>query len=203
MRNSKRYILVAAIAAAVFAWRFGWFLGGYENVLSSGKGIFMAEEWNPLIAGSVNEKTITVNIDGRQYTNRDIPVFMDDKLDIMVPTDILTEGLKCSSHLYEEKELLIEKRNDTVSLELNQPEILVNKTARKIHSPMIRKDGRYYISLGEVAENIGYSFEWDIEKNQVSARDVSETASIFPARYDLREKKRVGAVKNQADTGTC
>ena len=203
MRHRKRYILMAVITAAIFAWRFGCFFGGYESVLLSGEGVFLEEEWNPLIAGSVNAKTITVNIDSRQYTNREMPVFMDENLNIMVPSDILTEGLKCSSHLYEGKELLIEKRNDTVSMKLNQPEMLVNKTARKILSPMIQKDGRYYVSLREVAEHIGYSYEWNMEKNQVLARDISETASVFPARYDLREKKRVGTIKNQEDSGTC
>ncbi|MCI8634380.1 MAG: cell surface protein [Eubacterium sp.] len=203
MVHFKRYILMAVLAVGIFVWRFDFFGVGFETVLKSGQSRILKEEWNPMIAASVNEKKLVVNIDSREYTNRKTSVFMDENLNIMVPVDILTEALNCSSHLYQKKELLIEKRNDTVLLKLNNPEILINGTARKIISPMIKKDGRYYVSLREVAAGIGYSFAWDMEKNQALAGDISEMASVFPASYDLRFKKRVGTIKDQADTGTC
>ena len=40
-------------------------------------------------------------------------------------------------------------------------------------------------------------------KNQASAMDTSDSATIIPTRYDLREKGRAAAVRNQGTFGTC
>ncbi len=203
MSHVKRYILLAVLVAAACVLNFNSFGGDYETVGKFRGAELKEEDWNPLIAETVNEKTISVAIDNKEYTNKDTSIFMDDNLNIMVPVDILTEGLKCSSHIYENKELLVEKRNDKVLLGLDESEISVNDEQWQMTSPMIEVDGAYYISIGELAENIGYNFEWNMEKNQAIAVDTSETASIFPVSYDLREKDRVGVIKNQGSTGTC
>ena len=96
-----------------------------------------------------------------------------------------------------EKNFYVEKRSDEVLLGVDEPEISVNDEKRQITSPMIEKDGTYYISIGELSENIGYNYEWNMDKNQAVAVDTSETASIFPVSYDLRKKDRVGVIKNQ------
>lgn len=203
MSHVKRYILLAMLVTAACVLKFNSFGGDYETVGKFRGAELKEEDWNPLIAETVNEKMISVAIDNKEYTNKDTSIYMDDNLNIMVPVDILTEGLKCSSHIYGEKELLVEKRNDEVLLGLDESEISVNNEKRQVTSPMIEKDGAYYISIGELAENIGYNFEWNMEKNQAVAVDTSEMASIFPVRYDLREKDRVGVIKNQKSTGTC
>lgn len=203
MSHVKRYILLAILVAVACVLKFNTFSRDYETVGTFRGARLEAENWNPLIAESVNEKPISVAIDSKEYNNKDISVFMDDNLNIMVPVDILSEGLNCSSHLYEGEELLIEKRTDEIVFGLNDSEISVNDETREVVSPMMEKDGTYYISLGEVSENIGYHYEWDIERNQAVAVDTSNGASIFPASYDLREKKRIGNIRNQGSTGTC
>ena len=98
---------------------------------------------------------------------------------------------------------LLEKRNNTVMLGLENPQISVNNELQKVASPMMEKDGQYFISIGEIAQTIGYQYEWNIEENQAAAVDTSGQASIFPESYDLRKKGRVSVIKNQEDTGTC
>lgn len=203
MSHVKRYIVLAVIAVMACIWKFQSFGSDYETVERFRGANLSKEDWNPLIAETVNERRITVTIDNKEFTNQDTPIFMDDHLNIMAPVDILSEGLKCSSHLYEGKELLIEKRNDSLLLGLNQSEISVNDEMRSIVSPMICKENQYYVSIGEVAESIGYHFEWNMEKNQASAVDTVESASFVPASYDLRDRNRIGVIKNQGNTGTC
>lgn len=203
MSHIRRYLLLAAIAAVICVIEFQNWGGDFEAVGSFRGANLKKSDWYPLIADTVNEEKITVSIDNKEYTSEDLPIFMDDRLNLMVPVDILTEGLKCSSHLYRDRELLVEKRSDVVLLGLEEKQIFVNEEKREIASPMTMQDGRYYVSIGEVSENIGYHYEWDMEKNQAVAVDASETASIFPARYDLREKSRIGVIKDQEDTGTC
>lgn len=203
MNHVKRYILLAIVIVGVSALKFNDLGKEYESVGKFRGANLAKEDWNPLIAETVNEKLISVAIDNKEYTNQDNSIFMDDNLNIMVPVDILTEGLKCSSQLYEDKNLLVEKRNDAVQLAVDNPEIYVNDETRNVTSPMIEQDGQYYVSIGEISENIGYNYEWNMEKNQAVAVDTSETTSIFPVSYDLRKKDRVGVIKNQGSTGTC
>lgn len=203
MSHVKRYILLAAVVLAACVFKFNNYGKDLETVGKFRGARLLEEDWNPLIAETVNDKTILLTLDSKEYTNRNTSIFMDDNLNLMVPVDILPEGLQCSSHLYDEKELLVEKRNNAVSFRLNDPEISVNDSVEKIASPMMKREGRYYVSIDEVSKNIGYNFEWNMEKNQAVAVDVSEGASIFPASYDLRKKGRVGTVKNQGNSGTC
>lgn len=203
MSHFKRYILLTIFVIAVCVCKFHHFGEEYESV-GKFRGAELAEEnWNPLIADTVNEKILSIAIDNKEYTNKNSSIFMDDNLNIMVPIDILTEGLQCSSHLYLNDELLVEKRSDSVQLKLGNSEICVNDELHNVTSPMMEKDGEYYVSIGEVSQNIGYHYTWNIEKNQAVALDASETASIFPVSYDLRKKGRIGVIKNQGSTGTC
>ncbi len=203
MYHIKRYLIFGAALLFVCILRLGILEGDYGQAAAFPGANLSLEDWNPLIAASVNEKKITVVIDSREYNSLETPIFMDNNLNIMVSAKILSEALKCSAHLYGENKLLVEKRNDTVWLALGDPAMTVNGKQHQMVSPMVKKKGHYYVSLPEVAKEIGYSFEWNMHKNQASAGDVSKLASVFPARYDLREKKRSGEVKNQEDTGMC
>ena len=51
------------------------------------------EDWNPLIAASVNEGVITLNIGSRTYTSEQIPMYMDNGLQLMIPVDLLRDAL--------------------------------------------------------------------------------------------------------------
>lgn len=203
MKHNKRYILLAVFVLAACVLKFNDAAKSFEEVGRFRGAMLLDEDWNPLIAETVNKKTLSLTIDNKEYTNRDMPIFMDDNLNVMVPVDILTESLQCSSSLYGEKELLVEKRSDALRLSLGDAGISVNGERQELSSPMIKRDGLYYVSIGEVLGRIGYNYEWDIEKNQAVAIDAAEKATIFPASYDLRERGRVGLVKNQKDTGTC
>ena len=203
MRDVKRYGLFVILVFAACILKFHHFDRGFETVEKFRGANLAKEDWYPLIADTVNEKKLTVALDHKEYTNQDTPIYMDDNLNIMVPVDILRDGLQCSSHLYNAKNLLIEKRNDAVWLSLKKSEMKVNEKNQMLSSPMIEREGRYYVSIGEVSKNIGYDYNWDIEKNQAAAVDVLETASIFPISYDLRKRGRTGYVKNQGSTGTC
>lgn len=203
MSHFKRYIAMAIVVIIAYVLTIHNFGNDYETIAGFRGATLEEEDWNPLIAASVNEKTISVAIDSKEYSSNNMNIFMDDNLNIMVPLDILSDGLNCSSHLYDEKDLLVEKSTNQVLLGLNESEIKVNNENVNVHSPMIEKEGQYYISLGEIVQKFGYSFEWNIEKNAAVAVNTAETASIFPPSYDLRKKYRIGNIKNQGNTGTC
>ena len=142
-------------------------------------------------------------IDNKEYTNEKYQFFMDSNLDIMVPVSILRDALNCSAHIYNEDTLLVEKHNSELSFSLNNDVIDVNGKKEKVVSPLIRKNKEYYVSLNDLSNYLDYSYTWNIQENKAQAADVSESATIIPTKYDLRDRARVSAIRNQGTYGTC
>ena len=128
---------------------------------------------------------------------------MDSNLDIMVPVSILRDALNCSAHIYNEDTLLVEKHNSELSFSLNDDMIEVNGKKEKVVSPLIKKNKEYYVSLNDLSNYLDYSYTWNIQENKAQAADVSESATIIPTKYDLRDRARVSAIRNQGTYGTC
>lgn len=159
--------------------------------------------WNPLIAGSVNEKEISVLVDNREINTKGSGIFMDENLSLMLPVSLLRDSFNCGAHLYGGNELLIEKRDKEISFVLDEPAVTVNKEKHEIGSSMVCRDGEYYVPADAVSECLDFTYEWDVEQNQARAMDNTAGASILPARYDLRERQRMPLVKDQGKYGTC
>jgi len=162
----------------------------YEQVETFRGATIEKEVWNPLIADSVNENTLSLVVDNRKYSNEDSGIYMNDDLEIMIPVSMIRDGFNCSSNLYDEEELLVEKHESSVTFSAIDKELKKHKE-------------EYYVSVSELSDALAYDYTWDIEKNVATATDVSGATSIYPSKYDLREKKRNTPVKNQGSLGTC
>ena len=203
MKYSKRYIAFTGVLAVALLIKFNNFGEQYQTV-NRFRGAQLEEEtWNPLIAQSVNEGLLSVVIDNKEYTNEKYQFFMDANLDIMVPVSILRDALNCSAHIYNEDTLLVEKHNSELSFSLNDDMIEVNGKKEKVVSPLIKKNKEYYVSLNDLSNYLDYSYTWNIQENKAQAADVSESATIIPTKYDLRDRARVSAIRNQGTYGTC
>lgn len=203
MKYSKRYIAFTVVLAVTLLLKFNH-LGEQYQTIDHFRGAELEEEtWNPLIAQSVNEGLLSVVIDNKEYTNEKYPFFMDSNLDIMVPVSILRDALNCSAHVYNDQTLLVEKHNKELSFFLNDDMIIVNGKKERIVSPLLRKDKEYYVSLNDLSNYLDYSYSWDIQANQAQAADVSENTTIIPTKYDLRDRARISAIRNQGTNGTC
>lgn len=203
MKYSKRYIAFTGVLAAALLIKFNNFGEQYQTV-NRFRGAQLEETtWNPLIAQSVNDGLLSVVIDNKEYTNEKYPFFMDANLDIMVPVSILRDALNCSAHIYNEDTLLVEKHNSELSFSLNDDMIEVNGKKEKVVSPLIKKNKEYYVSLNDLSNYLDYSYTWNIQENKAQAADVSESATIIPTKYDLRDRARVSAIRNQGTYGTC
>ena len=203
MKYSKRYIAFTGVLAVALLIKFNNFGEQYQTV-NRFRGAQLEETtWNPLIAQSVNDGLLSVVIDNKEYTNEKYPFFMDANLDIMVPVSILRDALNCSAHIYNEDTLLVEKHNSEISFSLNDDVIEVNGKKEKVVSPLIKKNKEYYVSLNDLSNYLDYSYTWNIQENKAQAADVSESATIIPTKYDLRDRARVSAIRNQGTYGTC
>ena len=201
MKYSKRYIVFGVLVAAMLIFKLEPGTSGSGTVENFRGANLQAATWNPLIASSVNDNLLSLVIDNKEYTNENHTFYMDDQLNIMVPVNILRDALSCSAHVYDGKRLLVEKHANEVEFSLGASEAKVNGTSEAIVSPFICKDDTYYVSLNDLANYLDYSYSWDIQENQASAMDTSDSATIIPTRYDLREKGRAAAVRNQGTFG--
>lgn len=203
MRYSKKYILFTVVLVIAFFLKFNTFAEDNQKVDSFRGASLEASVWNPLIAKSVNEDLLSVVIDSKEYTNEKYNFFMDENLSIMMPVSLLQEALNCSAHIYGSDTLLVEKHSNALSFILDQKEADVDGEVADIVSPFTQIGEEYYVSLNDVANYMNYSYNWNVEDNQLQANDLSESTTIVPTRYDLREKYRISDIRNQGNYGTC
>ena len=188
MKYSKRYICLTIILLLVVALKFN--RNGSEQVETFRGAQMEPKVWNPLIAESVNENPLSLVVDNRIYSNEDYDIYMNRKLDIMIPVSLVRDSFNCSAGLYDKEKLVVEKHEESADFSLEDKQLT-------------KKNDNYYVSASKLSKSLSYDYSWDIEKNTASAADVSGATSIYPSKYDLREKGRATTVKNQGSLGTC
>lgn len=203
MKFSKRYVVFSIMLALVFAIRFQFSEIDRAQIGQFRGGSLEASVWNPLIAEDVNGSLLRVVIDNKEYTNENQPFYMNEKRNIMIPVDILRDALNCSAHVYDGTDLLVEKHTNSVRFSLYEDSAVVGDKKVSIESALTQQGGTLFVSLNDLAELLGYSLNFDIVGKTVTTADTSESATIIPPRYDLREKQRVSKIRNQGSYGTC
>ena len=203
MRYSKRYIFFTIVLFVFILAKFNNSASELVEVESFRGARLQSSDWNPLIAASINDDVITLNIGSRSYTSMDTPLYMDDELQLMVPVSILRDSLNCSAHIYDEKKLVLQKRDLSISFFLGEDACTVNEQPVKLLSPMTKDADEYYVGMKDLAELLGYDYEWDIAQNKAVGVDTMSDVGFLPYKYDLREQQRVTGVKDQGALGTC
>lgn len=203
MKYSKQYVFFCVLLVVAILVKFNPLRAGFEEIRGFRGAELEAETWNPLIASSVNDNLLSLVIDNKEYTNEDYTFYMDDNLNIMVPVTILREALNCSAHVYDGDSLLVEKHSDEITFPLDSYLADVNGKSKELVSPFTKIEDEYYVSLNDLSNYLNYTYTWNMGENMASAIDASETTTIIPTKYDLREKERITSVRNQGSYGTC
>ena len=203
MKHSKRYLVLSILLVIVFLLKFQWMEIDGSHIGSFRGGTLSANTWYPLIADDVNNQVLRVVIDNKEYTNLKYNFYMDNNRNIMVPVKMLRDVLNCSAHLYEERELLVEKHNLSALLTVDSRVGLSTGVEVPVISGMTNIDGNYYVSMNDLSQMLGYSCHFDIVTNTLTAADTAENINSLPTSYDLRAKYRISAIRNQGKYGTC
>lgn len=204
MKYSKRFMVFTILLALLFLGKFQLF-GEDAGTIDSFRGGNLDETvWNPIIAREVNSNMLSVMIDSKEYTRDVIGCYMDTRRNVMVPVSILRDALNCSVHVYNDNKLIIEKHNLSATLRLDR------LTARDgdgkkvvMASGMTRENNQLYVSLNDISQLLGYSWSFDYENNILVTADTSESTTVVPTSYDLRDKDRISGIRNQGSYGTC
>lgn len=190
MKYSKRYICLTVLLLLGMVIKFNRIGIGNEQVETFRGAKINREIWNPLIAEQVNENPLSLVVDNRVYSNEDSGIYIDDNLEIMVPVSLVRDSFNCSSGLYEKDRLVVEKHEKSADFSVEEKNL-------------VQKEDGYYVSASKISKSLDYDYVWNVQKNTATATDISGAASIYPVKYDLRDKGRTTVVKNQGSLGTC
>ena len=182
------------------------------------KGNFMAEgvavgdtvqleevptEWNSVIANNVNDIKIQLVVDANVVSFYNEQMFMDDKMNIMIPTSVFTEAFKCSFNYYDNGSVLIKKGNTELTVQLEQNYMHVGDAQIQVPSAMVIKDGMVYLQAKVVELGLGYTYKWDIASNTLYLTDSKKGDNILPSKFSYRDIKKIPEIKNQGNLSTC
>ena len=202
MKYSKRYIAFTVMLICVFVFKFQ-ILGVDRGEIGQFRGAQLdTQVWNPLVAKDVNANLIKAVIDNQEYTNERSSFYMNSDRNIMLPVSMLRDSLNCSAHIYDNERLLVEKHTLSVAMMAGEKKAYVNGEEHDITSALTKRDGVWYVSLNDLSDLLGYNCSFDIADNTIVASD-TDTTALVPTAYDLRDNKRVSAIRNQGSYGTC
>jgi len=204
MRYWKRYVLGTIFLLFILIYKVNNPWNTYQQVEAFRGAQLKDSIWNPLIAKSVNEKNITVDIDNKNLTSNETSIFMDNNKNLMIPVNVLRDSFECSAHVYTNDQLVIEKSANKLIFPLDQNSVTVNDQSKELSTGLKKVGETYYVPAQTVAEAFGYAYHWDMDKNTATA-DVSDSSvqSALPSSYDLRAEGRVSKIKDQGLHGTC
>jgi len=203
-RCDKGYLLFAAILTVLVGLKFIYTGQSFAQVTPSEGANLRAQDWDYAVTSDVNATLLTVIADGREYTNLNDGIYMDEQRRIMVPAQMIRDAFDCSAHLYDNRRLVIEKKDDILEFEVNKDYYIRNKEKQKQPHTIVEKDGRLCLPFEILAKELGYTYDWDIETNTLSVQSIpSADGRSLPYRYDLREKGRAPKVRDQGPYGTC
>lgn len=202
MKYSKRFVLAALVLAGIFLFKFQILRLDASEVGEFRGALLDRKVWDPLVAKDVNSGTLTLFIDNRRYTSDTLDFYMNEWREIMIPASILRDALDCSVHTYEGDTLLVEKHNQSATLRLGESTAEVNGETRNVETGLELHSGQLYVSLNDLAGLLNYSYGFNIAENTTTTADL-DVSPLIPSRYDLREKGRVSAIRNQGTYGTC
>lgn len=203
MKYSKRYVILTLILFSVFLYKFQILNSDNSELGTFRGGTLEADMWNTLVAEDVNSQTIKLVYDNKEYTSDAHHFYMDENRNIMVPVSVLRDVLNCSAHLYDQKQLLVEKNTLSATLLLDETEAVSAGEYVTVTSPLTCLNGEYYASLNDLSYLLGYTYSFDFKTNTLTASVKAENGKSLPTSYDLRDRGRVSMVRNQGVYGTC
>lgn len=202
LKNSKFFVLaILTLGLGLFIERYNFV---YAESVQPGYPVSeMPDIWNETIAESINKKEITLIIDEKEIELTKEKVYMDANLNLMIPISVLKSNFDSGVHFYDNTTLLIEKNDISITLNKNDPFMMVNEETRPLSATLVDDSQTVYIPVDALIEGLKCSYSWDIETNTATINNLVTDMRKIPYLYDYREKTRSPIVQDQGPYGTC
>ena len=160
-------------------------------------------EWQDIIASDASENQLRLIVDGVEVAFAKNRIYMENNLDIMIPTYIFRNSFKCAFNTVSDDGIELQKGNTVVSIDSYDTFIDVNGKKVFLENAMKKDDDGYYINAHVLEEGFGYTYKWDSVENTLNLVDTKKDESILPSRYSYYDVGRLGKIKDQGIYGTC
>lgn len=163
----------------------------------------MADIWSQAIADSINKKPISMYIDGIDTRVDEGKIYMDETMTLMIPVGIITEAFDCSTSLYKDTNLVIEKGNTILRLNVDEAKMSINGAEYRIATAPVKNGDVMYVPLTAIIRGLGYTYTWDIVANKATLINDNPSINTLPYSYSYLDKDRYTIVRDQGVRSTC
>lgn len=202
MRYSKRYIILTAILLVTFLAKLNTWNDEYADVTAFRGAQLQDEVFYPLKARSINEEgLIQLTVGEETYGVKD-GVMLGDHMQVMASLSFVQDFFGCSASLYENQKISLDYGDTNYTFYINSIDAKRGEKAIALDVMPELHEGQAYLSLQDLCREFGCEYSYDeINYQATIAGEVRKGA--LPKSYDLRQKERVSAVRNQKNTSTC
>lgn len=202
MKNRSVFLIYIIIIAAIMYFGFSAFI--HKEYVVLGKEITsQPEEWNKIIAASINSTAITVIADGKRYNSKDVPMYMSDGMELMCSVSVIGEMFECAADIYNGTILKIKRGNESLQVNMTDSVLLINDVDTDEELKFVQDAKGRYVSVTGLAKLFDYEYSLDSGTNQVTIVGSNPNVKTLPSYYNYEEEGRINVVKNQGEFGTC
>lgn len=149
-----------------------------------------------------NQKGVSVVVGQETLSFVEEKPYVSAKGCLMFPVDQLTDAFNCSTQVYENGNILIEKGSNSISLYTNSAAANINGQLVELKDKVQIVSDKLYVPLGDIAQYINYDFVMNYKTASASMARIAAEVEL-PKHYDMRELGRVTPVRDQGLYGTC
>lgn len=195
--------LIGAIFVLVFAIMIIFSLTGHSEIqVKRTTARNFSSEFLSDLAEMDNQKGVSVVVGQETLSFVEEKPYVSAKGCLMFPVDQLTDAFNCSTQVYENGNILIEKGSNSISLYTNSAAANINGQLVELKDKVQIVSDKLYVPIGDIAQYINYDFVMNYKTASASMTRIAAEVEL-PKRYDMRELGRVTPVRDQGLYGTC
>ncbi|MCR4695406.1 MAG: cell surface protein [Pseudobutyrivibrio sp.] len=202
MKFSKRYAFFILIIIGTLIWKLNNWNDRYAAVEPFRGAALKEEVLYPLMSKNLNDSgTLHVYINDVRYDNNDQGVVLDDRMVPVASLEFIRSSLKGSAFMSDEDTAIVQIVNDIYGISADTLKATENTTNINLKSLPSMRGNSLYIGVEDLCDIFGYEYSYNKTKYEVKI--TYDKAASLPAKYDLRDMKRVSKIRNQGSTSTC
>lgn len=195
--------LIGAIFVLVFAIMIIFSLTEHSEVqVKRTTARNFSSEFLSDLAEMDNQKGVSVVVGQETLSFVEEKPYVSAKGCLMFPVDQLTDAFNCSTQIYENGNILIEKGSNSISLYTNSAAANINGQLVELKDKVQIVSDKLYVPIGDIAQYINYDFVMNYKTASASMTRIAAEVEL-PKHYDMRELERVTPVRDQGLYGTC
>lgn len=202
MRYSKRYVILTAILLVTFLAKLNTWNDEYADVTAFRGAQLQDEVFYPLKARSINEEGLVQLTVGEETYGVKDGVMLGDHMQVMASLSFVQDFFGCSASLYENQKISLDYGDTNYTFYINSMDAKRGEKAIALDVMPELHEGQAYLSLQDLCREFGCEYSYD-EINYQATITGDVRKGVLPKSYDLRQKERVSAVRNQKNTSTC